>query len=418
MRAFLSNRLDLSGQKASLAKNAAFLFGLRALQRLLGLAALYFVVRALTTPQFGEYQFILSCVALLGMFALPGLNNSIMQSIARGFYGGYRRSVYFSLGSSLLGSLILLGFALYYHAHHRDELGSGFLIASALFPLAYGLEQWRSVKSGAEDFAAIFRLDGIGAAVLALLMIVAVKLRPGDLLVPLTVLLAVQAALNTLLTWTTFRRLPAAAPLENGAISYGIKLTAYSAFNILANQIDKVLLFFFLSPASVALFFAAERIPELTKGAVQDVAAVLAPRFAKRSRYTHDLDRMLRLAGLATGAGIAVIAFTVLPWILILLFGESYRSSVPYAQALMCSIAIGNVSTLRYRYITSKLDAAGPRTVTILMSVTRIAASLILVPLFGLVGAVVSAFVYRIAMTIIVHVVIRKRYLDNGASVT
>lgn len=396
----------------ALARNAAFVFGLRLLQRSLRIVALYFVVRALSRETFGEYQFVLSCLALSAIFTLPGLNNSVMQSVARGFPGIYRRAVPRALAASLIGSALLGGMAAYYLASGRGELGGGLLLGACLFPLAYGLEQWKSYKSGGEDFAGLFRVEGLAAVVLAVLMVAAVTRMPGPLLVPLVVLLGVQTGLNLVMTSATLREVPRDAPGESGSVAYGTRTTFYSAFNTLANQADKLLIFYFLSPASLAVFYAAERIPELTKGVVQDVAAVMAPRFAKRARYTRDLDRILRTMGLVAGAIIVAAAFLVLPWVVSTLFGDAYEASIPYAQALMCSIAIGNVATLRYRYVASKLDEASSRNVNIGMSLTRVAASLILVPLYGLLGAVISAFIYRIAMTAIVHVVVKRRYLD------
>ncbi len=397
---------------ASVAKNAGYLFALRGLQGVLRLAMLYFVVRALSNAQFGQYQFILSCMALLAVLALPGLNNAIMQSVARGFPGVYRRAVPRAVLGGLIGSAVLLGFALYHRAAGTAELAGGFFLAAVLFPPAYGLEQWKALRSGTEDFAGILRLEGAGFVILAAIMIAAVRLKPGAVIVPLAVLLGVQASLNLCLTALALRRIPRDAPSEAGTIRYGTRMTVYSSFNIVANQIDKLLIFAFLSPAALAVFVAAERVPELTKNAVQDIAAVLAPRFAKRSAYTRELDGSLRRVGLLTGAFIVAAAFTVLPWMIHLVFGHSYDAAVPYAQALMGSIAIGNISTLRYRYVTSRLDDVGPRTINAVMSGTRVAASLILVPWLGILGAVISAFIYRIVMTVVVDMVVRRRYME------
>lgn len=397
----------------TLAKNAVILFALRFVQRLLRLLILYFVVRALSKESFGEYQFILSCVALMVVFTLPGLNNSVMQSVARGFAGVYRKAVPRALAASLAGTAILIGFG----AYHRGagELGTGFFFAAFLFPFAYGLEQWRSVRTGREDFAGVFRIDGLAAVALAVLMISGVTQFPGHLLVPLAALLGVQTALNTLMTASTFRGIPRDTPVEEGSLRYGARTTFYTAFNTAANQIDKLLLFYFLSPTALATFYAAERIPELTKGVVQDVSSVMAPRFAKSDRYTVGLDKKLRWLGLATGAVVLLAAFAILPWFVPLLFGDKYDDSIPYAQAIMCSIAIGNTATLRYRYVASKLDEASSKFVNIGMSLTRIAASLVLVPMYGILGAVISAFIYRIAILIVVQIVIKKRYLDSPA---
>jgi O-antigen/teichoic acid export membrane protein len=396
----------------SLAQNAAFLFALRALQHVLRLVIVYFVVRALSQESFGNYQFVLSCVALMAIFTLPGLNNSVMQTVARGLLGIYRKAVPRAVACSVIGGVILAGLGVYYRYTNQNAVSSGFFVAACLFPPAYGLEQWKSFRSGKEDFAGIFRIGAIGAVVLAVFMIAAVTRRPGDFLVPLAVLLGVQAGQNLLLTWSTLRSIPKDSASESGSLRYGFRTTFYTAFNTIANQTDKLLIYYFLSPTSLALFYAAERLPEMTKGVVQDVAGVLAPRFAKRDRYTADLDKKLRIMGLITGALIILLAFLILPLVVSILFGDSYDESIPYAQALMCSVAIGNIATLRYRYVASKLDEVSSRSVNIGMSLTRIAASLVLVPLYGILGAVISAFIYRIVMVIIVYAIIRKRYLD------
>jgi O-antigen/teichoic acid export membrane protein len=251
---------------------------------------------------------------------------------------------------------------------------------------------------------------------MTVLMIGAVTAYPGTLLAPLAVVFGVQAGLNLLLTRSALRNVPSNAPAEAGTVSHGTKTTFFSAFSILAKQLDKVLIFLLLSPASLGLFVAAERIPELLKGQFQDLAAVLAPRFAKRARYTNSLDRLLRTAGLITSGVTVLTAFTVLPYAIRFVFGEAYVAAIPYSQALMCSTAIGNASILRLRYVTSKFDVESPRVVEILTSATRIIASLVLVPLLGLLGAVISAFAYRVAMTVVVHIVIKKNYLAGEAA--
>jgi len=52
-------------------KNVGILLGLNGLQRLFGLATTYFLVRALSQESYGEYNFILSSIGLLSLFALP-----------------------------------------------------------------------------------------------------------------------------------------------------------------------------------------------------------------------------------------------------------------------------------------------------------------------------------------------------------
>jgi O-antigen/teichoic acid export membrane protein len=170
------------------------------------------------------------------------------------------------------------------------------------------------------------------------------------------------------------------------------------------------LLFLFLSPAALAVFVAAGRIPDLLSGAMQDVSAVLAPRMAKHESYTKKLDQIFGMLSLIYGIAIVLFGFTAMPYVVIFLFGDNYADAIPYAQALTCSVAIGHLANLRFRYIRSKIDARGFRDVTLISSAVRLGAFLLLVPPFGLVGAVISTFIYRLALMSVVRVVIKRHY--------
>ena len=157
----IKNRLPFVSQISdTIFRNTLFVFALRFLQKTLGIAATYFVVRALSQEEFGEYHFILSIVGILTIFSLRGLNNSIMQSVARGFIGTYRAAVPLAFYSSLVGSLILAGIGGWYFLDGQQEMAFGCFIAASLFPFARGLTQWKAVKSGEEYFPAIFKLEG------------------------------------------------------------------------------------------------------------------------------------------------------------------------------------------------------------------------------------------------------------------
>jgi O-antigen/teichoic acid export membrane protein len=99
-----------------------------------------------------------------------------------------------------------------------------------------------------------------------------------------------------------------------------------------------------------------------------------------------------------------------LPTAVTLLFGDNYAEAIPYAQALACAVAMGSLANLRFRYIRSKIDARGFRDITLVSSIVRLFAFLVLVPPFGLLGAVVATFVYRLALMVVTQVVIKRHY--------
>lgn len=396
-----------------LLQNTIFVFALNALQRVFGLATIYVLVRTLDQNQFGAYQYVLALVAVLTIFSLPGLNNAVMQSTARGREGAFRLSLKPSILLGFVGSLILSAIGTWYLFVKNSDLSAMCYIASALFPFAYSLTQWKSVQAGRENFSSLLLAEGVASLLLAIIVISVSIFIPGSIIWPFFVVMAVPALENLILTGYYLKKIPREAATEEGSLAYGMKTTIYSSLNIIANHMDKLLIYSFLSPASLAIYFVAERMSELTKSIGQNLAAVLAPSFAKAENYTDRMDKILNVFSVSLGVSIIIFAFTILPWLMMVLFGEDYREAIPYAQALLCTVAVGNHATLRNRFINSKLDEKSNRDITISMSLVRIVASLILVPIYGINGAIVATFIYRISTTLIMHYIMKTRYKRN-----
>ena len=143
---------DFLKKHKTLLQNTAFVFALNALQRFFGLATVYVLVRTLSQEQFGDYQFILSILGVLTIFSLPGLNNAVMQSTARGMEGTFRLSLMPSFLSSLIGSLILFGIGTWHLLITHSDLFLAFYVASILFPFAHSLKRWKAVKTAKRSF--------------------------------------------------------------------------------------------------------------------------------------------------------------------------------------------------------------------------------------------------------------------------
>jgi len=418
MFALIQSKLkEIPNRHIKIGKNAALLFGLNGFRRILGLVTIYFLVRILSQESFGEYNFLLSIIGFLTLFALPGMNNAIVQSVAREKPGTYRAAMPLSFFSSFLGSLVMVGLGIWYLNNNDSDLASSLFLASALFPFAHGLAQWGTLKAGKEDFESIVKLKGSAYLLTSLLIIGGIHLIPGNILVPVGIILFVQAVLNLVLTYTSLRKVGKDLPAEKGIISYGLKTSLWGGIGLAAKYIDKFLIFFFLSPASLAIYVAAERFPVMFSELLKNLAVALAPRFAKHRLYSKRLDLYMRYFSYATVIAVIVFAFFLLPWLMILIFGESYRESIPYAQALMCATAIGAAKPLQVRFIRSKIDDKSFKEIVTARAITRIVSNFIFIPTMGLTGAVITIFISRIVTSVVVHKIIKKRYSEEAAAV-
>jgi O-antigen/teichoic acid export membrane protein len=147
---------------------------------------------------------------------------------------------------------------------------------------------------------------------------------------------------------------------------------------------------------------------------VQDLGAVLAPKFSTIERYTPRLDNMLKLISLVMGIAIILFVIFALPDLVVLVYGPAYRESVLYAQVLVGAVSVHNIATLRFRFIRAKLDATSFRNILVVGSVAKIAASATLIPLFGLGGATASVFFHRFVLAGVIGHTIRKKYLNDA----
>ena len=403
-------------QALPIMQNFSYIFVLRILQRVIGFVSLYFIVRALSQTDFGIYQFVLSVSVMLAPLALSGFHNVITQSTARGALGAFWRLGKLGFLASFSGVLALGCVAVYFLETGQGSTALGLCIVGLFFPMRQGLQQWKYVYTGQEKFKELSLFSG-GLTILTHTSLIALALIGSEnFLFYVLVTVGIEGLFNVIMSTYVYwqiRGQDTKDDLEEGSVEYGLKTSLYAGLNALASNIDKVLLFVFLSPATLAIFYAAERLSELVKNIVQDLAIVIAPRFARQEEYTAKLNKVIFWVSLVAGAGIIFAAFCLVPWFVVFLFGDEYVAAIPYAQALMCTVAVANGSVLKFQFITSRFDFKGAKVINYAMSFGRIAASLLLVPFFGIIGAIISVSISRLIVIISVEYIIRTGYLKE-----
>lgn len=412
VKSYIQKATDLVSGNSHSVKGYLNLSVLRAVQLLLGLLGTHFLAHSLSITQYGEYQFILNVIGMLTVFTLTEAANTLIQSIARGHKGSFRKVLPYPFLFSLIGSFILLGFSLFYGLYkiHHDMM-IGFLMAAIFFPFMYGLTIWRGFRIGEQKFASytfveifsLFLLQG-GTIVLSLLF-------QQSYIEVVAWFLLVTAGTNIAMTYRVLKRTGLDEPAEEGVVPHTIKASLYTSFPNASNYVDKLLLVYFLDATALALYIAAERIPELLRMPMVDIASTLAPRLAVKEKYTLKLDLFFKWACIAFGIGALLFSYAVMPWLILKIYGTQYADAVPYAHLIMMGVILGNLGSLQVRYIRSKLDTAHLRNIMIVTSVVRVVISLILIPLLGLAGAALSAFLHKAVMSFIINRTVTKNYM-------
>lgn len=389
--------------------NAGWLVGAGMTRQAMALIFMVVLVRAVPPDTVGQYQLIVAAIAMGGIATLPGLSRALVQTVARGNLGAVRRITTIHILASVLGGAALVAYGL-----TLDDPGMRIaaIYAGILFPTSFGMRIWTALQEGQSRFAVNAKIQA-GVAILSYSAMIGALLVDIKALVWLVVIPhTLWTVINIVLVARMLRACPPSGTQEDGVIDYGLQTSAYEVVNIVGNQADKFLLFFFLSPEALAIFVIAERVPELMKKYTQMVLVVLIPGFAQRKEYTQDLHKKLLRVSFLVIAVLGAFAFGVVPWLVPLAFTEAYADSVQISQLLIGTLAIGTLGQFRYVYLRSRLDASAVRSVVLWTNLIRISASCIAIPAIGVWGAVVATALYRVSLAIVANRAIQ-RYLPK-----
>lgn len=385
------------------------------IQRLLGLVTTYFLIRVLSESQFAEYNLIISYLSLLAVFALPGLGNAVVQSTARQVSGIYLKAQQLTFWSTIAAGLIfvLIAFAHKYSGEYSPVLYIGLFYAAFLFPFYRGITIWKNYRAGLKKFRNLsFLNSGTHIATQLVTLILLIFFNIQDYLFLVIVYMFIPSVVNIfMLVVDYFSCIKGQThELEEGIISYGLKTSVYSAIHTVSFRLDHFILFYFIAPEALAVFAVANRIPEMMRGVTQTLASVLLPRFARYKTITHDIRKSVRLYSIGFGFVVLLVTFTIYPIFMTFLFGHAYDDAILYSQVLMCLVIIGNSPTIYFKYIQSQKDSGSFKNIVVITSIVRVITVLILVPLWGIWGAVASVFFHRVTSMLVIDYMIKNNY--------
>ncbi len=364
--------------------------------------------RYLPKAVYGDYRYILSVLSIAGIFAVPGIGTAMARAVARGFEGTFRRGGHFIFLASFGISIISIGCALFFFYNSNTYLGWGFALCALFFPFVEGMGNWRSYYDGKKLFKEKTLLNTLDQLVYTVFMasaigaIVLLQLDPGaSLLILLLAYTLGEGLPNVIFFLQTLKKIPKNAPEEPGALRYGLHLSAANIPATVANYLDVVLLYAFMSPAAVAVYSFALAIPEQLKSYLGIVTDISFPKLAVQSQNAaslRDLRKTLIMKAVKTSyvtCVIVLIYIATAPFIYSIFFPR-YTEAVYLSQIFALSLVL-----FPFGVFNTALKAEGDMQkiygYNVMAPVIQITALVTLIPSYGLWGAVSARMIGRIA---------------------
>lgn len=176
------------------------------------------------------------------------------------------------------------------------------------------------------------------------------------------------------------------------SLNFGLKAHVSNILAFLNYRADLFLIAYFLSPLEVGLYTIAVNISERLWVLSQAISTVLYPRIAalnsnsERSDLTSVICRNMTSVSLLGGVFLIMVAEVLI----ILMFGEDYRSSILMLQLLIPGIIFGSTSRIIANDFAGRGKPELNMNVSFFTVTLNISLNILLIPLYGANGAAVA----------------------------
>lgn len=337
----------------------------------LSLVLLIAFANLISKETYGIYKYILSLAHSLSFLTLTGMNMAVKQAVAAGReevlpYAVKKQlkwNLLFLLGASALGS--------YYIFKGNHLFGASIFILGATYPLYAAFSTYGIYLSGKKQFKRNAVYGILGGAFYFVSMLAALFLTKN-----IMVLIAVYGISNllpaTFFYWLVLRSekfKEAALKHEKEVFRYGGHLTFVNVFSTISQNMDKILVFQFLGPVSLAVYSIASVIPERISGFMKNFMTIIFPKLSERTiEEIRPVFYKRVFQSMAVGGAAALVFIVSAPFIFKIFFPQ-YLDSLFYARLLSLSFVflgpanyVGNVfyakkmiKTIYYSSITANI---------------------------------------------------------------
>lgn len=356
-----------------------------------GIALTVVFANFLPPETFGTYKYILAAGGVVGALSLSSLGGAITRAIALGKQnvvpGVSRASFLWSIPASF-GALVV---ALYYFWNFNNVLGIGFLLIAITTPFLNVSGLYKSIMLGKKDFRNL-AFSSFRAAIPMIGLIAAILLTQN-----IVIILVTYFGLNLLISWGiyvwTLRHYQISKDSNSEdveeTIRYGKHNSVMSAVSQTTDSLDQLILWHMAGPAQLAIYaFALAPIREI-KNLFQNIFPLLFPKYVTKTVAQMKSSAPLRIVQILGASTVLVLVYIIsAPFLYTLIFPQ-YMAAVLLSQILAIGLifqAKGVVETMLYVQGDSRL-----RYITVLLTqATKVILWIVLIPLYGVMGAVLG----------------------------
>lgn len=373
----------------------------------------------LSPTAFGTYKYVLAISGFVGgLSIMGGLGASTIRIVAQGYKEIIPRVFWISVLGNIPASVLAAGIAGYYFYMGNHVLGFGIALAAitALFGTSFGL--FKSLLTGSSDFRGL-ALYGIPASIIAPALIIVTLFFTQNLIAIFSAYFFGTFVFGLIMYRLALRRARASSTLTPSeavvkeTIKHGFHLTLAGMIIPFVSQADQLLLWHFVGPVELAVFaFAIAPVREI-RALLENFAPMMTTRFANRTSSELRTSIPLRAKQILIVAAVCAGLYAIAAPFIFKIFFAQYLTAVYWSQILALTLLVQPAKNVFEGAITAQGRKKPYYFVTTTTQAVKLAASVILIPLFGLPGAIAGMIITDLITALIYVVAFRLSYVHR-----
>ena len=360
----------------------------------------------MTRADYGVYKYVTTIITLLVISSLPGMKIAINQAVARGYEGSLIPAMKTKIKWGAFGTLVGIIISLYYYLNGNDQLALLIAAVSLVIPFKRSFQVYVPFFSGKKNFkqTAIFSL--IQVSITTIITIITLFLTK-NLLVILLAIIIPPIIIDLIFFRYTLKK-QENDKADPDTTRYGLFLSLMNAFTTLADNIDKLLLWFFLGPIQLAVYsFALSPINQLSTLATSEIPSLALPKLSTKDIGEIKKSLPLKVFKFSLLLLPVVVLYIILaPWLYGIIFPQ-YPDSVIYSQILSLMILI-QPGEILFTALKSQKKKKEIQNTVIFSALIRIALFITLLPTLGILGLVIAQLLGMISRQLFIYFQLRR----------
>lgn len=358
---------------------------------------------------YGNYQYIFSLVGIISIFSLSAMGKAIIQAVARGFEGSFISGFKIKLKWGLLSSLAALIISCYYWIQGNNNFSLSFLIVAIFLPLFNASIVYTNFLIGRKLFNIQVKYDSITQVLATLIMILALFFTKKFLIdapIHLILLLLIsvyftsRTTLRLLFLLKTKNKFNINKKIDAKTIPFGKRLTFIEAIDILASNLDRILLFHYLGAIELAIYSFTILVPNQINTFLKHIGDLALPKFSVHSVKGIKKTLIKKICYLAILISILVLIYILIAPYVYQIFFPKYLSSASYSRIYALSIIPLSFALIGEAF-RAKMMTKQIYQIRIIIPIIRASLFIILIPLYGIWGAIIGILCARTCSAIL-----------------